>query len=984
MANRPASTGVIQQIHASHKSVAQARETPSLARRACEIAAFSALLLAGSAFAQAPAPLHARIDEQIAQGHAGPLSPPASDADFVRRIYLDLTGMVPTAGQVRAFLADASPDKRVKLIDQLLASPYYPRHMATVFDVMWMERRRDQHVKDPEWQKYLLDSFAANKPYDQLVREVLTSDGSDPATRPAAKFVLDREAEPNLLARDVGRIFFGKDLQCAQCHDHPLIDDYYQADYHGLLAFFSRTTLFVGKDDKKKNLPAVLMDAAEGEVNFQSVFDPAAKGNTLPKVPGGKQVEEPRFKPSEAYVVAPAKEVRHVPKYSRRAQLAAQIGPQNRAFNRNIVNRLWAQMMGRGLVEPVDLHHSANPPTHPQLLEMLADEFVALKYDIRAFLRELALSQTYQRSIDLPADAAAQGTTLAAQVPALEQQQQQLAASAAATTQAASQALGEVGTARKTLPPIFDELTKAAQPIGDAQKAVDAASKAAADATAALTPKQDAAKVVGEAAAKAKEAAAKLPDEKDLAEAAAKFETKAAALNGEVQTLAKAADEKNAAAKAAADKLAELHAAVEGIHVKIDAARKQVIALEEQFEAAAAKSAADLASAAAGQRKASEAKSLVELANLTAAAAASKQAADKLAADVSAAKATLAKLTADLPGLQAAQTAAQKANDEAAAAATTAKTQFETKQAAAKEFADVLAKADEAAKKLPGDAELAATVQKLKTRSEQLTGELAAVQKDFATKDDGAKAAAAQLAAATQAAATATAQIAELTAKTPAMEQQVGPAGEKAAADQAAAARASEAIPESWSKEFAAGRLKQLSPEQFGWSLLVTTGVYQNYVIAASAELDKAKPLSEEAKKDPAQMASRQQELEAAVYAKLEGNVKQFVGLYGNGAGSPQTDFFATIDQALFLANGGTVKGWLAPSGENLTARLLKLDDPKLLAEEMYLSIFARPPSAAEVNEVTQYLASRPNERPQVVQEMAWALLSSTEFRFNH
>ncbi|MEX2026857.1 MAG: DUF1549 domain-containing protein, partial [Pirellulaceae bacterium] len=674
----------------------------------CSAAAALALFFSGIASGQSPAPLHARIDEQIAQGHAGPLSPIASDADFIRRIYLDLTGMIPRAAEVRAFLADASPDKRAKLIDQLLTAPEYPRHMATVFDVMWMERRRDQHVKDPEWQKYLLDSFAANKPYDQLAREVLSSDGTDPATRPAAKFVLDRETEPNLLARDVGRIFFGKDLQCAQCHDHPLIDDYYQADYHGLLAFFSRTANFVGKDDKKKNLPAVLMDAADGEVNFQSVFDPAAKGNTLPKVPGGKQVEEPRFKPAEAYVVAPAKEVRHVPKYSRRAQLAAQIGPQNRPFNRNIANRLWAQMMGRGLVEPVDLHHSANPPTHPQLLEMLADEFVAMKYDVRAFLRELALSQTYQRSIDLPTDLVAQGTALAAQVAALEEQQKQLAASAAATTEAASKVLGEVGTARKTLPPIYDELTKAAQPIGDTQKAVDAANKSAADATAALTPKQDTARLVSEAAAKAKEAAGKLPEEKDLAEAAAKFEARATALNAEVQTLAKTVEEKNAAAKAAADKLAALHAAVEAAYGKIDVARQQIIALEEQYEIAAEKCAADLANAATAQRKASEARSLVELENLTAVAMASQQAVAKLAADVAAAKATLTRLVADLPGLQAAQVAAQKTNDEAAAAVAAAKTQLDAKQAAAKEFAEVLAKADVAAQKLAGDAQLKA------------------------------------------------------------------------------------------------------------------------------------------------------------------------------------------------------------------------------------------------------------------------------------
>jgi hypothetical protein len=641
-------------------------------------------------------------------------------------------------------------------------------------------------------------------------------------------------------------------------------------------------------------------------------------------------------------------------------------------------------MMGRGLVEPVDLHHAVNPPTHPQLLEILADEFVAMKYDIRGFLRELALSQTYQRSIDLPEDLAAQGAVLAAQVPALEQQHQTLAAAAGQSTEAASKVLGEVGTARKALPPIFDELTKAAQPIGDAQKAVDAASKAVTDATAALTPKQDAAKIVGDAAAKAKEAAGKLPDEKDLAEAAAKFEARAAALSTEVAALAKTLEEKTAAAKTAADALAGHHAAVEAIHVKIDAARQPLVALEEQHFVAAEKSSADLATAALAQHKAAQAKSLVELANLQSAAAASKTAAEKLVVDLTAAKESLAKVTADLPGLQSAQAAAQKANDEAVAAMTAAKGQLDTKQSAAKEFAEVLAKSEAAAAKLPGDAEVAAAVQKVKARHDQLAAELAEVQKQFTAKDETAKAAAAQLATATQAVATATAQMTDLTQKVPAMEQQVAPANDKAAADAAAAIRATAEIPERWSQAFAAGRLSQLSPEQFGWSILQATGVYRNYVIATIAELDKAKPLTEEAKKDPAQVAARDKELETAVHAKLAPSVQAFVGLYGNGSGAPQTDFFATVDQALFLANAGTVKGWLVPSGENLTARLEKLTDPAQLAEELYLSVFARPPSATEVNEVTQYLASRPNERPQAIQEIAWALLSSTEFRFNH
>ena len=938
---------------------------------------------ASTALAQ-NAPLHARIDEQIALGHVGPMSPVASDADFVRRVHLDLIGMLPSGAEARAFLAESAPDKRVRLIDRLLADPRHPRHMANVFDVMWMERRADKHVPAADWQKYLFESFTANKPYDQLVREVLAADGTDPATRPAAKFLLDRDAEPFRVARDVGRMFFGHDLQCAQCHDHPNIDDYYQADYHGLVAFFSRTSVFIPKDKDKKNLPAVLMDAATGEVAYQSVFVPTAKGVTLPKVLGGRQVEEPRFKAGEEYAVPPAPEARQVPKYSRRAQLAAQIGPANRPFNRNIANRLWAMMMGRGLVEPVDLHHNANPPTHPQLLELLTDEFVAMKYDVRAFLRELALSQTYQRSIDLPADFVAQGTALAAQVPALDQQEQQTAAVSKVSSDAASKALEAAQAARATLPPIYEELTKAAQPIAETQKAIDAANKALAEASAKLAPKQDVAKLVVEAAAKAKEASVKLPGEADLVEAAAKFEARSTALNAEVAALTKEVADKTAASKAASDKFATLNTAVDAVQTKIEAARKQLMALEDQHDAAAAKNRADLAATALAKRKAAEAKSLVEAANLGTASQSSQAAAAKLSADLAAAKATLAKLTAELPAMQAAQAAAQKASDDAAAAMTAAKGVLNMKQLAMKEFGEVLAKADAAAQKLTGDAEVAATVQKLKARSETLTAELAAVTKDFAAKDEAAKTAAAKLAAATQVVAATTAQMTDLSQKTPVLEQQVPAATAKAAADAAAFQRVTAEIPERWAKEFATGRVRHLSPEQFAWSVLVVTGVYHNYNIATAAEIEKAKPLTEEAKKDPAQLTARQRELEAAVFAKLAPSVVQFVNLFGNGQAAPQTDFFATVDQALFVANGGTVRSWLAPSGENLTARLMPLNDPKALAEEMYISLFARTPTAAEVAEVTQYLAARPNERLQAVQEMCWGLISSTEFRFNH
>src|SRR4029079_10131865 len=163
-------------------------------------------------------------------------------------------------------------------------------------------RRPEKNVTAAEWQTYLYSSFLADKPLDQLTREVLSADGVDVAQRAPAQLYLDRAAEPNLLTRDVGRIFFGRDLQCAQCHDHPIINSYYQADYHGLLAFLNRGALFTDPKDKK----VFFAEKAEGDVPSRSVFDPDAKGNTRPRLPGGLQLAEPLFAAGEEYTVKPA------------------------------------------------------------------------------------------------------------------------------------------------------------------------------------------------------------------------------------------------------------------------------------------------------------------------------------------------------------------------------------------------------------------------------------------------------------------------------------------------------------------------------------------------------------------------------------------------------------------------------------------------------------------------------------------------------
>jgi hypothetical protein len=288
---------------------------------------------------------------------------------------------------------------------------------------------------------------AENKPWDQLVREILSADGADAKQRPAAKFYLDRAAEPNVLTRDISRLFLGTNLQCCQCHDHPRIEDYKQAHYYGLFAFVSRSSIVV---EKKMRL-AVLSEKADGEVTFQSVFDPAkVTKSTGPRLSEGPPIKEPAVEKGKEYVVKPAPGVRAVPRNSRRALLGPTLArADNEPFKRNIANRLWALMMGRGLVHPLDLDHSANPPSHPELLELLADDIAARKFDMRGFLRELALSQTYQRSSELPPgvkEASPASYTVALLKPLTPEQLAWSIMQAAGLTDAERQTLGKNAT----------------------------------------------------------------------------------------------------------------------------------------------------------------------------------------------------------------------------------------------------------------------------------------------------------------------------------------------------------------------------------------------------------------------------------------------------------------------------------------------------------------------------------------------------------
>lgn len=384
----------------------------AMLRIVCRIVALP-LIAAGQLFQAAAAqerPLHQRIDELIEAKAGATLASPATDGEFLRRVYLDLAGRIPSAEETRAFLADGDAQKRDKVIEKLLASDEYVRRMSQAFHVMLMERLGDH----PEWQKWLRESFAANKPWDQMVREIANPSAESEATRGSALFFSKRlenygqnPVDIPGMVRDVGRLFLGIDVQCCQCHDHLFVDEYKQEFYHGLFAYVGNLQLVNGQP-----FPAVAEKPLTKKVDFVSVFvqQPRSVG---PKLPGGSETEIPTFEKGQEFEKPPDPKAKQpgVLKFSTLKLLAEQLpAADNGQFKRNIANRLWWLLMGRGLVEPLDLHHVGNPPSHPELLDLLANELAAHKFDMKWLLKEIALSRAYER-------ASAAGEETAAELP---------------------------------------------------------------------------------------------------------------------------------------------------------------------------------------------------------------------------------------------------------------------------------------------------------------------------------------------------------------------------------------------------------------------------------------------------------------------------------------------------------------------------------------------------------------------------------------
>ncbi|PHR87149.1 MAG: hypothetical protein COA78_37385, partial [Blastopirellula sp.] len=759
----------------------------------------------------------------------------------------------------------------------------------------------------------------------------------------------------------------------AQCHDHPIIADYYQEDYYGISAFLNRSFLFTNK--KKKT--TTLGEKTIGQVSFSDVFGAGDPDMSYPRLPGATETYDPILATQVAYVVAPNAEQGGKPKHSRRKLLAIQATDgTNQAFNQNLANRLWAMMLGRGLVEPLDMHHPDNPATHPELLNELAEHLVKMDFNTLGFLKEIALSKTYQVKIDHELQFVDQLKNLGTKVETLEKEiaqqdvqlteqnsllstvedqyeplHQQLATLDAATsktltasdkaTQADQKKQAELTAATADLKKkqtLKDSLTKINSNINSAVKLLSL-SEALKEPTALLTTKIT--KLQTEFAAASKVVTQKQA-EATKTQAAAK--TSLTAFDQSVKTR----DALIVKIKDHAKTRATLRESAEKTTMQIEASKKRLTETKSLLELQVVRkqlNEAEVAYAAGTKQSPQWTSTLKQLQQTTVQLKQQLQASQK---DLKQKSDELAKLEKPLSQMPQAVTALNAALPDLQA----------------------LIKAD------PKDTTLAKVLSGIQSQIKTTQAELVKLNQQKATivKAKGeieikAKNLDTQLANTAQ-------QTSEIETKI-SQWKNLKPLIEQLSLNQFSL---EEELSEKLSNRFLLGRLRPLTPGQFAWSTLLATGRINAQRDASEAELVKA------AKKDkPAdtKVELSAQQIEEHAINKLAAEAEAIVKLYASGSGQPQDVYFATVDQALFIANSGTIGSRLTATGKNTTALLVAIEDDKLLIDKLYLNILSRYPDDAEKKYVAEYLTTNKAERKTAIDELVWGLLSSVEFRFN-
>ena len=292
-----------------------------------------------------------------------------TDEEFVRRVYLDVIGILPSLEEVTAFAEDVDPAKRAKIVDRLLERPEYSKFWALKWgDLLRLTSGQVTNEGVYKYYRWVERSFRENQPYDEFATELLTATGST-FSNPAANFYRTSK-DMNDCVETISQVFLGARLQCAKCHNHPF-ERWTQDNYYGMAAFFNR----VQRTNTKRTNEMFIYVSPSGEVT-----QPRTQQKMKPWVPGQGDIENPNA-------------------FDRRLDFASWLTkPDNPFFAKIEVNRIWSQVFGRGIVEPADDFRDTNPPSNAMLLDQLAKDFVENGYDRKAILATILKSRTYQTS----------------------------------------------------------------------------------------------------------------------------------------------------------------------------------------------------------------------------------------------------------------------------------------------------------------------------------------------------------------------------------------------------------------------------------------------------------------------------------------------------------------------------------------------------------------------------------------------------------
>ncbi len=319
----------------------------------------------------------------------------ASDETLLRRTTLDLAGRIPTQAEQAWFQALNESERRQQLVDRLVQLPDAAYHTANELDAMLLPNKQ----YDNEFREYLLRSTKQNRGWEQMFRDMMLANATDGPLKGASVFLKSRIREVDDLTNDTAILFFGVNVSCAKCHDHPLVEDWKQDHFYGMQAFFSRTYQTKKNSIAEKFFDKVKFKTTAGDEKTASYMflsgDTIADGTPAFSDEERKAIDQrinDAQKKDDSDVPVPGFSPRQ-----RLIEISLRDG-NDEFFAKNIVNRIWARMFGTGLVDPLDQMHSGNPPSHPELLNWLARDMKKNGYDLPRLLRGIALSDTYARS----------------------------------------------------------------------------------------------------------------------------------------------------------------------------------------------------------------------------------------------------------------------------------------------------------------------------------------------------------------------------------------------------------------------------------------------------------------------------------------------------------------------------------------------------------------------------------------------------------